>query len=400
MQAALAQVLLDLGGVVYIPRRSVSSGNPFWTWSTLAQVFGARSKRVVLQGDEGGTYVLVAGTTPFSIGVFGEVHVDRLVFIGGTGGIDAPAVVEIGETRKGEVSNCDFLGLRTNATLTGCIHSLNDTFDIHHNFFLGCDYVGATGQGGVVTVYGHTQGGSLRNLRFSSVDGYQGLPFTMKSGSAGNVYLYVGGQDDPALSQALAPTVIEQCYFEPGAPRGAIEISGTRGGNSPSMRCGEVIIQASGFDVGGTVVRADKLDALTMRECAIGNNATGTVAIMAGNCKRASFRNVRISGPGTFGSQSLYKVKWTGPVIAAEFWNHPNQLNDDGSVNPYIGLVVDETDYTPGSTRIHTGGIFTNGTRPSANNARYWEIRNASSSMREEYSNGANWFDSTGAQIA
>jgi len=101
---ALAQVLADLGGTVRVPRRPVASGNPFWSWSTLAQVFGARSKRLVLRGDEGGTYCLVGGQCPFSCGVLGEIHVDQMVFIGqNTNAIDCPSVVEIGETRKAEI---------------------------------------------------------------------------------------------------------------------------------------------------------------------------------------------------------------------------------------------------------------------------------------------------------
>jgi hypothetical protein len=400
---ALVAAAADFGNTVYVPKRIVPSGNPFWAWTTLGQIFGARSKRMVLQGDEGGTYVLVGGQTTFSVGVFGEVHVNKMVFIGANSNTtDCPAVIEIGETRKAEISNCDFAGIRTNASQSGTNMSLCDTFDIHHNFYIGCDYVGTAGQGGVVMVHGHTQGGSLRNLRFTGVDGYQGLPVFMKQGSAGNVWIYIGGQDDPALGQALAPTVVENCYFEAGAPRACIEINGTKGGAQAAMRCGEVVVQFSGFDCAGICVRADKLETLTMQHCAIGNNASGSVAIMVGNCKRAIFRNVRISGPGTVGSPSLYKVQWTAAVVRAEF-HDCLRLNDDGTVNPYVGLVVDESLFTPGATLIYTGAVYTDagGTaRPAPGAAnKYWVIRNATQNMREEYSDGTHWYKSDGSLI-
>ncbi len=358
--AMTAADVTDLGGTVYIPRRFGlnPSGYPFWKWSTLTQVFGDRSQTLCLQGDEGGAYVLLGGTTPFSCGQYGWIHVTKIVAIGANSNTtDCPAGFEIGECRRAEISYSTFLGLRTNASQTGLNLGNSDTVHIHDNSYVSCDYVGTAGQGGVVVTHGSTQGVLMERLRFTALDGSQGLPVYQKGGSAGNVHIYLGGQDDPALGQALAPMVVRGLYSESGAPRGVIEINGTKGGTQPTMICGPVIVEESAIDCGGIVLRGDTFTSLEFRDSSIGNNADTSVAFMLGNAQRAIFRRVRVSG-----TLARLKIQWTAAVARAEL-HDCMQLRMDGTVNTNLGLIVDESSFTPASTLIYTGGVYTTGAK-------------------------------------
>lgn len=306
VQAAGNAAIADGGGVIYIPPRADALQ---WGWTTFADINCNNDKSITVCGMRGRTIIQapLAGVSLLQVGNSNAmIVIEDLIFTGNPApGVNVPNVVSISQARTGILRDCQFLGLSCNATNYGIARIVADTTLVEGCLFKGCDYAGTALQGGVLSISGLRDSCVVKGCRFQIGEAViAGVALTSKSGSSGNMWLWLANQGLDGAVTAYGGVKVEQCYFESSVPAGCIGILPT---GSFVIDHGQVTGCAFNPGSGNPCIVADFCRNLEVDNCDFANSPAGDVVIKVGDCDRFIARLLKFKTGGK-------KIQWTSPA--------------------------------------------------------------------------------------